>query len=91
MKAAIALARVSISEQGKSRLGLAAQEAAIRSFANAAGFEIVEVVDEVASGKLGLADREGLRNVLVKAKKLKCPVIVVKLDRLRRDVAFISA
>lgn len=90
MKQAIALTRVSTSEQGKSGLGLAAQEAAIRSFANAEGFNIVEVVEEVASGKLGLTDREGLRNALAKAKKLKCPVIVSKLDRLSRDVAFIS-
>jgi DNA invertase Pin-like site-specific DNA recombinase len=90
MKHAIALTRVSTSEQGKSGLGLAAQEAAIRSFANAEGFEVVEVVEEVASGKLGLADREGLRKALAKAKKLKCPVIVSKLDRLSRDVAFIS-
>ena len=90
MKHAIALTRVSTSEQGKSGLGLAAQEAAIRSFASAEGFDIVEVVEEVASGKLGLADREGLRNALTKAKKLRCPVIVSKLDRLSRDVAFIS-
>ncbi|WP_159698019.1 recombinase family protein [Massilia sp. 9I] len=90
MKQAIGLTRVSTSEQGKSGLGLAAQEAAIRSFAHADGFDIVEVVEEVASGKLGLADREGLRNALAKAKKLRCPVIVSKLDRLSRDVAFIS-
>jgi DNA invertase Pin-like site-specific DNA recombinase len=68
MKQAIALARVSTSEQGKSGLGLAAQEAAIRSFANAEGFEVVEVVEEVASGKLGLADREGLRKALAKVE-----------------------
>jgi DNA invertase Pin-like site-specific DNA recombinase len=90
MKQAIALTRVSTSEQGKSGLGLAAQEAAIRAFAAVEGFELVEVVSEVASGKLGLADREGLRTALAKAKKLRCPVIVAKLDRLSRDVAFIS-
>lgn len=90
MKTAIALTRVSTEEQEKSGLGLAAQEAAIRAFAAAEGFEIVEVVQEAASGKLGLDDREGLRTALAKAKKLKCPVIVAKLDRLSRDVAFIS-
>lgn len=90
MKQAIALTRVSTSEQGKSGLGLASQEAAIRSFAGAEGFEIVELVSEVASGKLGVDDREGLRTALAKAKKLRCPVIVAKLDRLSRDVAFIS-
>jgi DNA invertase Pin-like site-specific DNA recombinase len=50
----------------------------------------VEVISEVASGKLGSDNREGLRSALAKAKKLKCPVIVAKLDRLSRDVAFIS-
>jgi DNA invertase Pin-like site-specific DNA recombinase len=86
-KPAIALVRVSTSEQGKSGLGLAAQEAAIRSFAAAEGFELFS---EVASGSQGIDDRAGLRAALAKAKKLKCPVIVAKLDRLSRDVAFIS-
>lgn len=89
-KPAIALVRVSTSEQGKSGLGLAAQEAAIRSFAAAEGFDIVELFSEVASGSQGIDDREGLRKALAKAKKLRCPVIVSKLDRLSRDVAFIS-
>lgn len=90
MRPAIALTRVSTSEQGKSGLGLAAQEAAIRSFATAEDFEVIEVFSEVASGKLGIDERDGLRSALAKAKKLKCPVIVAKLDRLSRDVAFIS-
>jgi DNA invertase Pin-like site-specific DNA recombinase len=89
-KPAYGLVRVSTSEQGKSGLGLAAQEAAVRAFAAAEGFELVEVVSEVASGKLGIEERTGLRSALAKAKKLKCPVIVAKLDRLSRDVAFIS-
>jgi DNA invertase Pin-like site-specific DNA recombinase len=90
MKTAIALTRVSTTEQGKSGLGLAAQEAAIRSFAAAEGFDIVELYSEVASGSQGIEEREGLRAALAKAKKLRCPVIVAKLDRLSRDVAFIS-
>jgi DNA invertase Pin-like site-specific DNA recombinase len=89
-KPAIALVRVSTSEQGKSGLGLDAQREAIGSFAAAEGFDILEVVEEVASGKLGIDDRDGLRSALAKAKKLRCPVIVSKLDRLSRDVAFIS-
>lgn len=90
MNTAIALTRVSTSEQGKSGLGLAAQEAAIRNFAAAEGFDLVEVFSEVASGAQGIDEREGLRSALARAKKLKCPVIVAKLDRLSRDVAFIS-
>jgi DNA invertase Pin-like site-specific DNA recombinase len=89
-KPAIALVRVSTSEQGKSGLGLAAQESAIRAFADAEGFEIIELFSEVASGSQGIEDRAGLRAALAKAKKLRCPVIVSKLDRLSRDVAFIS-
>lgn len=89
-KPAYGLVRVSTSEQGKSGLGLAAQEAAIRAFAAAEGFELVEVISEVASGKLGIEERTGLRSALAKAKKRRCPVIVAKLDRLSRDVAFIS-
>lgn len=90
MRQAIAYVRVSTSEQGKSGLGVAAQVEAIRRFAEAECFEVVEVVQEVASGKLGLDDRDGLRGALVRASKLHCPVIVSKLDRLSRDVAFIS-
>lgn len=90
MKTAIAYLRVSTSEQGRSGLGLAAQRKAIDQFAATEGFELVEVITEVASGKLGLNDRAGLRNALAKANKLRCPVIVAKLDRLSRDVAFIS-
>jgi len=89
-KPAVALIRVSTSEQGKSGLGLSAQEAAIRSFAAAEGFDIVELFSEVASGAQGIDEREGLRAALARAKKLRCPVIVAKLDRLSRDVAFIS-
>lgn len=90
MRKAIAYVRVSTSEQGKSGLGLAAQQEAIRRFAEAEGYDIAETMQEVASGKLDLADRDGLRGALARAAKLHCPVIVSKLDRLSRDVAFIS-
>lgn len=90
MKPSVIYLRVSTSEQGKSGLGLAAQREAIEQFATAEGFTVTEVITEVASGKLGLEDRGGLREALAKAKKLKCPVIVAKLDRLSRDVSFIS-
>jgi DNA invertase Pin-like site-specific DNA recombinase len=90
MKTAIAYVRVSTSEQGRSGLGIAAQTEAVMRFAEAEGFEIAEVVTEVGSGKLGVEDREGLRDALAKAHKARCPVIVAKLDRLSRDVAFIS-
>jgi DNA invertase Pin-like site-specific DNA recombinase len=89
-KPAIALVPISTWEQGKSGLGLAAQEAAIRSFAAIEGFDIVELFSEIVSGSQGIDDRESLRAALAKAKKLRCPVIVAKLDRLSREVARIS-
>jgi DNA invertase Pin-like site-specific DNA recombinase len=90
MKPAVCYARCSTKEQGKSGLGVVAQIEAVQAFAEKEGFTIVEIVSEVASGKLGIDERAGLRNALAKAKQLKCPVIVSKLDRLSRDVAFIS-
>jgi len=90
MKPAIGYLRVSTSEQGKSGLGIEAQLFAVRQFAEAEGFEIVEVLTEIGSGKLSIDGRPVLKAALTKAKKLKAPVLVAKLDRLSRDVAFVS-
>jgi len=90
MKSAIVYRRVSTSEQGKSGLGLEAQTEAVQRFCAAEGFQIVREYQDVASGKLALEDRPGLAAALAKARNLRCPVIVSKLDRLSRDVAFIS-
>lgn len=90
MKPAVIYRRVSTSEQGKSGLGLDAQAAALARFCASEGFEVVEGFEDVGSGKLGLDARPGLAAALAKAARLKCPVIVSKLDRLSRDVAFIS-
>ena len=90
MKQAVVYRRVSTSEQGKSGKGLEAQASTITRFCTAEGFEVVADFEEVASGKLSLDGRPGLAAALAKAARLKCPVIVSKLDRLSRDVAFIS-
>ena len=90
MKQAVIYRRVSTSEQGKSGLGLDAQASAIARFCAVEGFEAVANFDDVASGKLSIDGRPGLAAALTKAARLKCPVIVSKLDRLSRDVAFIS-
>lgn len=82
--------RVSTGEQGKSGLGLDAQGAAIERFCAAEGFEVMAEFTDVASGKLSLDARPGLAAALAKAARLKCPIIISKLDRLSRDVAFIS-
>ena len=90
MKPAVIYRRVSTSEQGKSGLGLEAQASAMTRFCAAEGFEVVAGFDDVGSVKLGLEGRPGLTAGLARAARLKCPVIVSKLDRLSRDVAFIS-
>jgi DNA invertase Pin-like site-specific DNA recombinase len=61
------------------------------SFAATNGIEVVEVFSEVESGKYGLDRRAALSAALAYAKKNKTVVLVSKLDRLSRDVAFISA
>lgn len=90
MKKAIIYRRVSTSEQGKSGLGLDGQLATLERFCAAEGFEVVDGFVDVASGKLAVEDRLGLAAALDAARRLSCPVIVAKLDRLSRDVALIS-
>ena len=90
MRQAVIYRRVSTSEQGKSGLGLEAQAEMVKRFCESEGFEAVAEYQDVASGKLPLEARPGLAAALEKARKLRCPVIVSKLDRLSRDVAFIS-
>ena len=82
--------RVSTREQGKSGLGLEAQQETIEHFCNMEGFDIAAAFDDIASGALPIEARAGLAAALAKARKLKCPIVVSKLDRLSRDVAFIS-
>ena len=83
--------RVSTSEQGRSGLGLEAQATTVAHFCVAEGLEVVAEFQDIGSGKLRLEARPGLDAALAKAARLKCPVIVSKLDRLSRDVAFISS
>jgi DNA invertase Pin-like site-specific DNA recombinase len=85
---ALAYIRVSTQRQGKSGLGLEAQQAAVTAFAEAEGLQIIAWHQDIESGSEN--DRPGLNEVLRKARVLECPVIVAKLDRISRDVAFIS-
>ena len=84
--------RVSTQQQGRSGLGLEAQRATVTRFAEAESLAIVGEYIEVETGKGAdaLAKRPQLAAALAHAKKLKCAVIVAKLDRLSRDVAFIA-
>src|SRR4051812_20553294 len=87
---AVIYTRVSSDEQGRSGLGLEAQAQAISKFCADEGFAVAARFQDVASGKLPLDGRPGLAAALDRARREKCPVIVSKLDRLSRDVAFIS-
>src|SRR4051794_4145106 len=89
---AVTYIRVSSEQQGKSGLGIEAQRAAVARFTAEHGFgpvaEHVEV--ETGKGSDALDRRPQLAAALKRAKAEKCPVVVAKLDRLSRDVAFIS-
>jgi len=93
MSPLIAYYRVSTRKQGHSGLGLEAQRAAVAMFAKAEGLEIAAEFTEVESGKGSdaLERRPQLKAALKAAKKAKCEVAVAKLDRLSRDVVFISS
>jgi DNA invertase Pin-like site-specific DNA recombinase len=88
----IAYIRVSTQRQGKSGLGLEAQRAAIEAFAQANGLSVTDWHVEVESGKGAdaLDRRPVLAAALAQARKAKASVVVAKLDRLSRDVAFIA-
>jgi len=94
LKPIVAYFRVSTAEQGKSGLGLEAQQAAIERFAKGEDFKIVAAFTEVESGKgaVTLDSRPQLVAALAEAKRRGkgVPVAVAKLDRLSRDVHFIS-
>lgn len=89
---AVAYYRVSTSKQGASGLGIEAQRAAVHRFAEAEGFELINEHTEIETGKGAdaLARRPVLAAALTEARKAKVPVLVAKLDRLSRDVHFIS-
>jgi DNA invertase Pin-like site-specific DNA recombinase len=92
MKQAIPYIRVSTAKQGRSGLGLEAQLEAIARFAQAEGFELLPEHVEIETGKGAdaIERRPILKAALDDARKAKAPVIVAKLDRLSRDVAFVA-
>jgi DNA invertase Pin-like site-specific DNA recombinase len=91
-KPIIAYLRVSTDRQGKSGLGLEAQRDAIARFAAAESLELIGEHIEIETGKGAdaLDRRPVLREALALAHKMKVAICVAKLDRLSRDVHFIS-
>jgi DNA invertase Pin-like site-specific DNA recombinase len=92
MQAAIGYLRVSTQEQGKSGLGLGAQRQAIEAFACNEGMPVLAWYQDIQTG--GGADalqlRPGLAAALKHARKTRFALIVSRLDRLSRNVHFIS-
>jgi DNA invertase Pin-like site-specific DNA recombinase len=90
MAAIIAYYRVSTKQQGDFGLGLDAQKTAVESYARSTvGGRIQASYREVESGKL--AERPELARALAHARRSKATLVVAKLDRLARNVAFLSA
>ena len=85
----IAYYRVSTKQQGKSGLGLEAQQNCLEQYAKQHDGRIIAVYREVESGKR--SDRPELTKALAHARRSKATLFVAKLDRLARNVAFLSA
>ena len=92
MEHVIAYLRVSTRQQQRSGLGIDAQRAAIERFAAAEALTVSAEFVEFESGKGAdaLDRRPQLAAALAAAKARKCSVVVAKLDRLSRDVAFVA-
>jgi DNA invertase Pin-like site-specific DNA recombinase len=84
----IAYYRVSTDQQGKSGLGLAAQREAVASYLNGGSWTLVAEFTEIESGKR--ADRPQLAAALAACKKHRAKLVIAKLDRLSRNLAFIA-
>jgi len=80
--------RVSTARQGISGLGLEAQQAAVQQFTTQRGAVVVAVFVEVESGKRN--DRPQLAAAIAEAKRQGAVLLIAKLDRLARNVHFIS-
>lgn len=92
MTKAVAYLRVSTDKQGRSGLGLEAQREAVARYVAANGVALIGEHIEVETGKgaNALSKRPELVAALATAKREKAGLIIAKLDRLARNVHFIS-
>jgi DNA invertase Pin-like site-specific DNA recombinase len=86
--ALIAYYRVSTRKQGKHGLGIAAQREAVERYLNGGNWRIIAEYTEVESGRR--KDRPELQRALATARLHQAPIVVAKVDRLTRSVAFLS-
>src|SRR4030081_3326184 len=84
----IAYYRVSTGKQGKSGLGIEAQRQAVATYLNGGNWRIIAEFTEVESGRR--SDRPQLDKALAAARVRQVPLVVAKVDRLTRSVAFLS-
>lgn len=84
----VAYYRVSTAKQGASGLGLEAQQDAVRGYLNGGRWSMVDEVTEIESGKRN--DRPALARALGLCRVHKATLVIAKLDRLARNVHFIS-
>jgi len=84
----VAYYRVSTERQGQSGLGLEAQESAVLEYLNGGGWQLVGRFVEVESGKRN--DRPELARALATCRRLGATLVIAKLDRLARNVAFVA-
>lgn len=83
--------RVSTAQQGRSGLGLEAQKKAVLDFLNGGEWELVAEFTEIETGKKAYtANRPELEKALKFCKKARATLVIAKLDRLARNVHFIS-
>ena len=88
MQQAVAYYRVSTERQGRSGLGLEAQQATVQRFAAAEAFTLARSFVEIESGADD--ERPQLMAAMAEARRLRCPLMVAKLDRLSRDTHFVT-
>lgn len=88
----VAYYRVSTQKQGQSGLGLEAQQASVASYLNGGAWELVAEFVEIETGKgaNALEKRPKLSAALETCRKQGATLIIAKLDRLARNVHFVS-